>query len=147
MTREYQSHKSSAIWGPKDILIFLQKASVKDKRWQVNNQFCSNVFKNLWTLDTLEEIVNKNRNPYSMFRCFWKLFFGQILLLGKCEVTHVQQKYQGTKSAFKCFAFESLKHSELAQSSLSRRRSLWNSCDISVGQNLHSNGDYNFFLS
>lgn len=33
MTREYQSHKSSAIWGPKDILIFLQKASVIDKRW------------------------------------------------------------------------------------------------------------------
>ena len=56
-------------------------------------------------------------------------------VLGKCEVTvHVQQKYQGTKSAFKCFWKFRLSCS-----------SLWNSCDISVEQNLHWNGDYNFF--
>ena len=56
-------------------------------------------------------------------------------VLGKCEVTvHVQQKYQGTKSAFKCFWKFRLSCC-----------SLWNSCDISVEQNLHWNGDYNFF--
>ena len=41
---------------------------------------------------------------------FGKILKGKKILglknyvLGKCEVTvHVQQKYQGTKSAFKCF--------------------------------------------